>query len=35
MALEYFSEQFWLDTDYTLDEFKSKVKNYDFDVRFM
>ena len=23
MALEYFSEQFWPDTDFTLEEFKS------------
>ena len=23
MALEYFSEQFWLDTDLTIDKFKS------------
>ena len=23
VALEYFSEQFWLDTDFSLDKFKS------------
>jgi len=26
MALEYFSEQFWLDTDLTLKKFKSNLR---------